>query len=251
MVLLSHPLRKETEKQLCSRKGRKKRTLEGRANWLYLCVSYLPGFVVVQEPGGLLSDDGLWVYGPRKKGPTCSRDQVIVSDSPWPQGPRDPGTHHKMLRHVSNTCQLSPSGTWVLSMKEQERGAEGRRPGIGWSVRADSGDDFEGQPGRSCYVSGQVPKHGECSSESWGWTLSGVSQAGKDKTAPGLPSFCSCPPTSLPGVWDVCFPRTAQPYMWEEGKDCWLTSPLGQSPYCSLESSKGFRKEAMKSFPLD
>lgn len=56
---------------------------------------------------------------------------------------------------------------------------------------------------------------------------------------------------SFTHVRDVCFPRTARLYMWEaEGKDC-RHKPLGQSPYCSLTPSRGFRKEAMKSFPLD
>ena len=54
---------------------------------------------------------------------------------------------------------------------------------------------------------------------------------------------------SFTHVRDVCFPRTAQPYMWEaEGKDC-RHKPLGQSPYCSLESFQRIQKGGHEIIP--
>lgn len=111
-------------KSQCPGQGGEGKSSEGRPNWLCLTAERSPPGLIARTRGSALRRWAL-VYGPRKKGPICSRDQVRASDSPR-TGPRGSGTHHKMLRHVSDTCQLSPSGTWLLSMKDQ--GDEGRSP---------------------------------------------------------------------------------------------------------------------------
>ena len=164
----------------------KKKSLEGRANWLCLTAELSPPGLVARAWWSALRGWAL-VYGPRKKGTIGSRDPVRASDSPH-TGPRDSGTHHKMLRHVSNTCQLSPSGTWLLRMK-----VWGERGGT-LNVRVNESwlrDDFEGQQRmiRPCLRS--VPNCCERSWELQSWALRLVSQVGRE-VAPVSPSSSLC-----------------------------------------------------------
>lgn len=62
---------------------------------------------MVRGPLQALLDFGLWAKDPWA---STNQESVRANDSLHTR-PRGSGTHHKMLRHVSNACQLSPSGT--------------------------------------------------------------------------------------------------------------------------------------------
>ena len=100
----------KSEKESMSRK-KKKDGWEGRATLAVPDSGAVPTGSRGRETPGLLSDDGLGFTDPGRRGP-CAAAGIKSEPVTHPtRGPRGPETHHKMLRHVSNTCQLCPSGT--------------------------------------------------------------------------------------------------------------------------------------------
>lgn len=150
LLLLIPSLEKwNLRKNQCRGQKGKKESLEGRANWLCLMAELSPPGLVTGTWGSAFRWRAL-VYGPRKKGTTCSRNQVRASDST-----------HTGARRSRNTSQdaetrlkrLPAESIWNMSSEHESARAErwGEEAWMCRSVRADS-DDFEGQPGPSRHV---------------------------------------------------------------------------------------------------
>ena len=137
MVLLSPSLEKgNLRNNQCRRKRRKKESLEGRANWLCLSAELSPLGLVTGTWGSAFRWWTL-VYGPRKRGPTCGKDQVIASDSPHTGAQRSRNTSQDAETRLKH---LPAESIWNMSSEHERAGAGswGEEACICWSVRADS-----------------------------------------------------------------------------------------------------------------
>ena len=196
MVLLSPSLEKgNLRNNQCRRKRRKKRILGGQGQLAVSHCRAVPSGPYRRDLGVCfqMMDFGLWTQEERahmRQG--SSRSQWLT-----------PHRGSEIQEHITRCWDTSQTlASWVHLEHEfwawKSRSGELRGGGLHMLVSESwLRDDFEGQPGWSCHVSGQVPKHRECSWASWNWTSRGVSQPGKEKTAPGLPSSCPCPPLGL------------------------------------------------------